>query len=204
MINIIAQGFQREGASFMWAILMFGGLALALIIERVYYIYVKCSMGRTDFMLNVAKLLQAGKAEEAGRHAETKAFPLAGVVAAVISSKGRGDANIDKAVDEVYLTEAPRINRYLNLLMTVANLATLGGLLGTIYGLIIAFNAVANLPAAERPQALADGISIAMGTTFFGLTVAIPTIFMHGLLASQSERLIEEMEEKAVKVANLL
>ncbi|MFC1586645.1 MotA/TolQ/ExbB proton channel family protein [Fibrobacterota bacterium] len=204
MINIIAQGFQREGAMFMWAILIFAGLALALVIERVYYIYFKCSMGRADFMMNIARLLQAGKVDEAGKHAASRTIPLAGVISAVLNSKESGETAVDKAVDEVYLTEAPRINRYLNLLMTVANLATLGGLLGTIYGLIVAFNAVANLPAAERPQALADGISIAMGTTFFGLTVAIPTIFMHGLLSSQSERLIEEMEEKAVKVMNLL
>jgi biopolymer transport protein ExbB/TolQ len=204
MINVIAQGFQREGAGFMWAILVFAGIAMALCIERAYYIIFKCSKGRTDFMMNIARLLQSGNLEEAGRHAASRTFPLAGVVSAVLNNKDAGDTGIDKAVDEVYLTEAPRINRYLNLMMTVANLATLSGLLGTVYGLIYAFNAVANLPAAERPQALADGISIAMGTTFFGLTVAIPTIFMQGVLSSQSERLIEEMEEKAIKVMNLL
>ncbi len=204
MINVIAQGFQREGAGFMWAILVFAGFALALIVERVYYIYFKCTAGRGALMSNIARLLQAGKLDEAASHASAQRMPLAGVISAVLRNKDRGEKVIDKAVDEVYLTEAPRINRYLNLLMTVANLATLGGLLGTIYGLITAFNAVANLPAAERPQALADGIAIAMGTTFFGLTVAIPTIFMHGLLSQQSERLIEEMEEKAVKVMNLL
>jgi biopolymer transport protein ExbB/TolQ len=155
-------------------------------------------------MSNIARLLQAGKIDEAAMHAESQRIPLAGMISAVLKNKDRGDKAVDKAVDEVYLTEAPRINRYLNLLMTVANLSTLAGLLGTIFGLIMAFNAVANLPAAERPQALADGIAIAMGTTFFGLVVAIPTIFMQGLLSSQSERLIEEMEEKAVKVINLL
>lgn len=204
MINIIAQGFQREGAGFMWAILIFAGMAVALVIERVYYVYFKCSAGRSAFMSNIARLLQAGKIDEAARHAESQRIPLAGMISAVLKNKDRGDKAVDKAVDEVYLTEAPRINRYLNLLMTVANLSTLAGLLGTIFGLIMAFNAVANLPAAERPQALADGIAIAMGTTFFGLVVAIPTIFMQGLLSSQSERLIEEMEEKAVKVINLL
>ena len=111
---------------------------------------------------------------------------------------------IKKAVDEVYLTEAPRLNRYLNLILMIANLATLLGLLGTVYGLIKCFDAVANLPAAERPQALADGIAVTMTATFFGLFVAIPSIFSHGLLSSQSERLTEELEEKAVKVMNLL
>jgi len=204
MINTIASGFQKEGAVFMWAILIFGAMALALTLERGYYIWLKCSSGRATFMSNIARLLQAGKIDEAGQHAASQTHPLAAVISAVLNNKDRGESSIDKAVDEVYLTEAPRIGRYLNLLITVANLATLAGLLGTIYGLIVSFDAVANLPAAERPAALANGISIAMGTTFFGLSVAIPTIFCHGLLTSQSERLIEELEEKAIKVMNLL
>ena len=113
-------------------------------------------------------------------------------------------AAIEKAVDEVYLTEAPRINRYLNLLPAFANIAMLCGLLGTIFGLIMAFDAVANLPAAQRPAALANGISIVMVNTWTGLATAIPILLLHGLLAMQSERLQEEMEEKAVKVMNLL
>ena len=78
------------------------------------------------------------------------------------------------------------------------------GLLGTIFGLILAFDAVANLPAAQRPAALANGISIVMVNTFTGLAVAIPVLLCHGLLSMQSERLQEEMEEKSVKVMNLL
>ncbi len=204
MFNTIAQGFQKDGYIFMWFILAFGAIAVALVVERAYYIYIKCSAGRSEFMRNIARLLQAGKLEEAAQHATSKTFPLADVISAVLNNKDKGEKGVDKAVDEVYLTEAPRLGRYLGLLITVANLATLCGLLGTVYGLIVAFDAVANLPAAERPQRLADGIAVAMGTTFFGLTVAIPTIFCHGLLTSQSERLVEELEEKAIKVLNLI
>lgn len=204
MFNTIAQGFQKDGYIFMWFILAFGAIAVALVVERAYYIYIKCSAGRSEFMRNIARLLQAGKLEEAAQHATSKTFPLADVISAVLNNKDKGEKGVDRAVDEVYLTEAPRLGRYLGLLITVANLATLAGLLGTVYGLIVAFDAVANLPAAERPQRLADGIAVAMGTTFFGLTVAIPTIFCHGLLTSQSERLVEELEEKAIKVLNLI
>jgi len=204
MIDMIATSFQTDGKEFMWAILVFAAIALAIIAERTYHIYIKCSKGRAEFMNVIARLLQAGKAEEAGREASRLDIPLAAIVSAVLNNKSRGERALDKAVDEVYLTEAPRITRYLNVLMTVANLATLTGLLGTIYGLMIAFDAVGNLPAAERPAMLANGIAVAMATTFFGLVVAIPTIFVHGLLSTQAERLVEEMEEKAVKVINLL
>ncbi|MBO7131380.1 MAG: MotA/TolQ/ExbB proton channel family protein, partial [Fibrobacterales bacterium] len=62
----------------------------------------------------------------------------------------------------------------------------------------------ANKPAAERPTALANGISVAMGTTFLGLVVAIPLLVVNGYLTLQATRLVEEMEEKSLKVMHIL
>lgn len=203
-MELILKGFQGEGKFYMSVILVLGIISLAIIAERFYYIYVKSSAGRANFMRNIAQLLQTGRVAEAGHLAASQNFPLAKIISAVLQNKAKGQAAIEKAVDEVYLTEAPRINRYLNLLPAFANIAMLCGLLGTIFGLILAFDAVANLPAAQRPQALASGISIVMVNTWSGLATAIPILLLHGLLAMQSERLQEEMEEKAVKVMNLL
>jgi biopolymer transport protein ExbB len=203
-MELILKGFQGEGKFYMTVILALGIISLAIIAERFFYIYLKSSAGRANFMRNIAQLLQTGRVAEAGHLAASQSFPLARIISAVLQNKAKGQAAIEKAVDEVYLTEAPRINRYLNLLPAFANIAMLCGLLGTIFGLIFAFDAVANLPAAQRPQALASGISIVMVNTFTGLAVAIPILLFHGLLAMQSERLQEEMEEKAVKVMNLL
>jgi biopolymer transport protein ExbB/TolQ len=203
-MEMILKGFQGEGKFYMSVILCFGIVSLAIIAERFYYIYVKSSAGRANFMRNIAQLLQTGRVAEAGHLAASQNFPLAKIISAVLQNKAKGGTAIEKAVDEVYLTEAPRINRYLNLLPPFANIAMLCGLLGTIFGLILAFDAVANLPAAQRPQALANGISIVMVNTWTGLAVAIPILLLHGLLAMQSERIQEEMEEKAVKVMNLL
>jgi len=203
-MELILKGFQGEGKFYMSVILCLGIIALAIIAERFYYIYVKSSAGRANFMRNIAQLLQTGRVAEAGHLAASQNFPLAKIISAVLQNKAKGQSAIEKSVDEVYLTEAPRINRYLNLLPAFANIAMLCGLLGTIFGLILAFDAVANLPAAQRPQALASGISVVMVNTWTGLAVAIPILLLHGLLAMQSERLQEEMEEKAVKVMNLL
>lgn len=203
-MEMILKGFQGEGKFYMSMILALGIISLAIIAERFYYIYVKSSAGRANFMRNIAQLLQTGRVAEAGHLAASQNFPLAKIISAVLQNKAKGGAAIEKAVDEVYLTEAPRINRYLNLLPAFANIAMLCGLLGTIFGLILAFDAVANLPAAQRPQALANGIAIVMVNTWTGLAVAIPILLLHGLLSMQSERIQEEMEEKAVKVMNLL
>jgi biopolymer transport protein ExbB len=203
-MELILKGFQGEGKFYMSVIMILGIISLAIIAERFFYIYLKSSAGRANFMRNIAQLLQTGRVAEAGHLAASQSFPLAKIISAVLQNKAKGQAAIEKAVDEVYLTEAPRINRYLNLLPAFANIAMLCGLLGTIFGLILAFDAVANLPAAQRPQALANGISIVMVNTWSGLATAIPILLLHGLLAMQSERLQEEMEEKAVKVMNLL
>jgi biopolymer transport protein ExbB len=203
-MELILKGFQGEGKFYMTLIMILGLISLAIVAERFFYIFIKSSAGRANFMRNIAQLLQTGRVAEAGHLAASQNFPLAKIISAVLQNKAKGQAAIEKAVDEVYLTEAPRINRYLNLLPAFANIAMLCGLLGTIFGLIFAFDAVANLPAAQRPQALASGISIVMVNTFTGLATAIPILLFHGLLAMQSERLQEEMEEKAVKVMNLL
>ncbi len=203
-MELILKGFEGEGRYYMTLILTLGLVAFAIIAERFLYIFVKNSMGRANFMRNIAQLLQTGRVAEAGHLAATQNFALAKIISAVLQNKAKGQQAIEKAVDEVYLTEAPRMNRYLNLLPALANIAMLCGLLGTIFGLILAFDAVANLPAAQRPQALANGIAIVMVNTWTGLAVAIPILLLHGILAMQSERLQEELEEKAVKVMNLL
>ena len=203
-MEFILKGFNGEGAIYMSIILSVGVLGLAVMAERFFFIFMKSSKGRGHFMRNIAMMLQAGRVAEAGAMAASMEIPLAKMIAAVLQNKAKGQAAIEKAVDEVYLTEAPRLNRYLNLLPALANIAMLCGLLGTIFGLILAFNAVANLPAAQRPAALANGISIVMANTWTGLACAIPILLGHGLLSMQSERLQEEMEEKSVKVMNLL
>jgi len=203
-MELILKGFEGEGKFYMTVMMIIGIVSMAIIAERFYYIVMKSSSGRANFMRNIAQLLQTGRVAEASHLAASQTTPLGKIIAAVLANKAKGQSAIEKAVDETYLTEAPRINRYLNLLPAFANISMLCGLLGTIFGLIMAFDAVANLPAAQRPQALANGISIVMVNTWTGLAVAIPILLLHGLLAMQSERLQEEMEEKAVKVMNLL
>jgi biopolymer transport protein ExbB/TolQ len=86
----------------------------------------------------------------------------------------------------------------------LANVATLIGLLGTIFGLREAFSSVALVSAAERSGRLASGIAIALNATGFGLVVAIPLSLAHGWLTSRAELLIERADEFSVKLINAL
>ncbi len=197
--------FVGPGGIWMWLILVFGLIpAIALVLERFYYLYMKCSWGRGRFMQDLTKFIKVGDFPKAIRFAADFRTPLAKVVEAILVNKDKGGSEVEKSVDEVFLTETPRIQRYIPMLGTIANISTLLGLLGTIIGLIMAFDAVANVPAAQRAQALATGISVAMATTAFGLIIAIPLLLLHGIYLSQSEKIIEEMDEKSAKLVNIL
>ncbi|MCB0288828.1 MAG: MotA/TolQ/ExbB proton channel family protein, partial [Calditrichaeota bacterium] len=110
------------------------------------------------------------------------------------------------AVDEGTLEVIPKLQRRTNYLSMIANIATLTGLMGTIYGLIIAFASVgsADIPDDQKTRLLAAGISTAMNTTIFGLAVAIPTIVLYNVIQNKTAQIIDDMDEHLVKLINLI
>lgn len=202
-LSFFFKGFSGPGSSYMWVLLLIAFIAIAIAVWRAAVI-AKCSMGRGIFLRDIAHTIKSGDMTKAANVASAAQFPIAKVFAAILQKADKGEKAMNRAADEVFLTETPRLQRVTPLLVTVANIATLTGLLGTIFGLILAFDAVANVPAAQRAQALATGIAVAMNTTFFGLVIAIPTLFVHGALSSQTDKLVEEMDEKAAKLVNIL
>jgi Biopolymer transport proteins len=203
-LNFLIAGFHITGSFMMWGILFTGLVAIGLIIERIWYLFVKCGTNRSAFMSGVSKYIKAGDYEKAIKFASSVTTPLAKVVLAVLQNRGKGRKNVSKAVDEVFLTEAPKITKIIPLLSMFANLATLIGLSATVYGVMVDFDAIANVPVAQRAQALASGISIALSGTLFGLMVAIPCLFIAGFLAARADGIVEEMDEKSTKLMNLV
>jgi biopolymer transport protein ExbB len=204
LIGYLGEGFQGPGGVFMWASLLLGMFGLAIAVERGYYLYFHCGMGRQKFMNDLFNIIKTGDYNKAIRFCANYNMPLAKMMGGLISNRDNGEKALGKVVDEVFVTEVPRIQRYTPLISVVANLATLMGLLGTIFGLILAFDAVANVPAAQRSQALSAGIGVAMTATAFGLTIAVTMIFINGLYVTQTDRLIEELDEKSTKMINIL
>jgi len=202
--NHIVAGFQITGSFMMWGILIVGLITLGFCIERIWYLYFKCGRGRAAFMDSIARFIKANDFDKAIKLASAQTFPLAKVILAVLQNRGQGRKAVTKAVDEVFLTEAPLITKRIALLSMFANLATLLGLSATVYGVMVDFDAIANVPVAQRAQALAAGISIALSGTLFGLMVAIPALFVSGFLAAKADVLIEEMDEKSTKLMNLV
>jgi len=194
----------QAGWQFMWVITLVGLAGLGIAVERFLYIYMRSSKDRDKFLSDFGGLIAGKRYEEAVAKCKESQLPIAAVLGAIVGVHDKGKEAMTAASDAVFLTEAPRVSRYLSLLTLIASLSTLIGLGGTIFGLIFTFDAVANKPAAERPTALAQGISVCMATTLIGLMVAIPLMFIQGFLSLFSERVIQEMEEKSLKVINSL
>jgi biopolymer transport protein ExbB/TolQ len=186
----------------MWLILLCLFIGLALAAERVYYLYFKCDMGNKSLMSVISKYMKTGEYDKAVKHAGVVNTPLAKGIVAILQNRSKGAKAIKKAVDEVFLTEGPKVKRNVHLLNMLANLGTLVGLSGTIYGTMECFDAIANAPAAQRAQQLASGISVTMSATLFGLCVAIPCILIHGILSGKADSIVEDMDEKTTKLIN--
>ena len=111
---------------------------------------------------------------------------------------------ISAGIDETILETVPAMDKHLWVLDTAVTLGPLMGLLGTIFGMIEAFNAVATVAADQRSQALAKGISIAINTTGLGLMVAIPLLASQVFIQNLAKKITDEVDLYAVKLENLL
>lgn len=197
-----------SGYLFMWIILVMFVVMVAIAIERIYYIMVRSNINATRFMAEIRKLVINGdfkKAMNLCKAAGNKALPQVALAALVEADKKEfvDYRAIQNAVDEATLEIIPRLTARTGYLAMIANVATLTGLLGTIFGLIKAFTAV-SVAGAEAATNLAAGISIAMITTYFGLITAIPSIILYTIVNNKTTRIIDDIDEHSVKLIHLL
>ena len=196
--------YYRSGGPVMHAILVVGVLGLAVFFERVYVIFTNSKGSERGFIDKVATLARNGKTDEAIRLCGEHKTAMTYIGELVLKSPGRTEADLQNAADAASVAALPSLTRRLHYLPMLANVATLIGLLGTIFGLREAFSSVALVSAAERSGKLASGIAIALNATGFGLVVAIPLSLAHGWLTSRAELLIERADEFSVKLINAL
>ena len=204
MFNTIVSFFQSGGA-FMYPIAVVLALGLAIAIERYAYLSVSAARNRKAWNA-LMPLLRAGKVRDAVMAVEQSSAAVSHILSYGLSrlAGARRREDIQMAMEEGLMEVIPRIEKRTHYLATLANIATLLGLLGTIVGLIQAFTAVAHANPAEKADMLSASISVAMNTTAFGLIVGIPLLLVHAVLQTKSTQLIDTMEMATVKVVNLV
>ncbi|MGH7595673.1 MAG: MotA/TolQ/ExbB proton channel family protein [bacterium] len=203
--------WEDDGCTFMYAILLVGAYALSIIVERGHFLIVRSNINAPKFMSEIHKLVRAGEVKKALSLCEAaphKALPkVVGASLKKVAENEQVDFRaIQNSVDECTLEVIPELQKRTSSLAMLANVATLLGLMGTVYGFILSFKAVsaAGIDAAEKARMLSAGISASMTATLLGLIVAIPAIMFYTLLYNKTARIINEIDEHTVKLINLL
>lgn len=203
-MNTIISFFQN-GAEFMYPIALVLVVGLAIAIERfIFLTNAKVSNRKAfDRILPLLRKKDYGAVIDLARQSKA---PVGRIVAAGIArlqQTPRRD-EIEYAMEEGVMEAVPRLEKRTPYLATLANIATLLGLLGTIMGLIEAFTAVANADPALKATLLSNSISLAMNTTAFGLIVAIPLLMLHAMLQSKTTEIVDSLEMAGVKCLNIM
>lgn len=197
----------ESGYIFMWILLLSGIVALSIVIERLAYLTLKSAKGSdsklNDVINRVARGDMKGAVDLCSLSGRKAVFQVLGDV---LANSPSGSDQVQNAVDESMLKVIPHLEKRTTFLATIGNIATLIGLMGTIYGLILSFSAVGKpgIDAVEKSTLLASGIAAAMSTTFMGLLVAIPSIGMYAFLKSKTQRIVDEIDLYSLKVSNAL
>lgn len=203
-INTVVRFFQ-EGGIFMYPIAVVLFIGLAVVIERWMFLSYAKGANRRAFD-RVMPLLQKRDYSGVMQLGRSSNAPVVRMITAGVNrmdtTQRRDD--IELAMEEGVMEATPRLEKRTNYLATLANIATLLGLLGTIIGLIQAFTAVADADPTEKASLLSSSISVAMNTTAFGLMSAIPLLLFHSLLQTKTMEIIDSLEMAGVKCLNII
>lgn len=197
--------FFESGGTFIYVNCVTLAWGLAIIIERIFFIFFRYNVNAEAFMAQVQKLVMANNIERAIKlcnAAPSAALPR--VVKAGLTRANRGEHEIRNAVEEAMLEIVPILNKRTGNLAQLANIATLLGLLGTITGLVSAFSATGAVSPELKSQMLAQGVSEALYTTAFGLAIAVFFMLGHMFLTNMTKKIIDEIDQWSVKLENLL
>ncbi len=197
--------FFRAGGPFMYVNLISSAAAIAIIAERSISLVFRYSINSGPFMEQVTKLVMTGNVDRAVKlcgAAPNAVLPR--VIRAGLARANRGEIEVARGIEEAVLEVTPTLTKRIQALWSIANIATLLGLIGTITGLIRAFRSLGAVAAEQKNIILSKGISEAMNNTAFGLSIAVTCIIAHLFLTAKAKGTIEEIELHALKLENLL
>jgi biopolymer transport protein ExbB/TolQ len=198
--------FIIEHFSHVFPIVFSGAIGVIIIVERSISLMVTYPVSAFDsFFERVRILIMRDRIADAIALCERmQSKPVAKVVKAGLTRAHQPDQLVEHGLQIAVAEATERINARTAFLGTIANVATLFGLLGTIIGLVQSFEAVGAASAQARSAMLANGISTAMNATMLGLGVAIPCMIAFSYLQSRAAKLVAQVDQSAVRTLDLL
>jgi biopolymer transport protein ExbB len=195
-----------KGGPLMILILACSVIAFAVVIERLWYLH-RAKINTEEFMEDISETIKRNKIVDAIDKCNAIKGPIARILKAGIIKHDRSRSEIKEAIEEAGIHEVPLLEKNIGVLATIAHITPLLGLLGTVVGMVSAFQVIEQKAQAlmpVNPGDLAGGIWVALLTTVAGLSVAIPTFVAYNFLVSKADGFILEMEKSATDLINIL
>jgi biopolymer transport protein ExbB/TolQ len=194
----------NKGGPFFIVNTFFLAVTIGIIVERAIYFLGRGHLNAKAFLEQLKRLLAANNIDRAKKLCDATTAPVARVAKAGLNRLHRGEAAVAQAMEETMTDTLPEVKTRIGALWSMANIATLTGLLGTIMGLIGTFSAIGDANPAERQEKLSEGIAEAMYNTAFGLSIALLCMVAHLMLSAQMKKVISDLEAFSLRFENLL
>ena len=198
--------FIVKGGPIMGLIILCSITAFAVFIERMWCLR-NAKIDTKRFMREISAKVKSNKVMEALDMCNATRGPIARILKSGIMKYDRPRQDIKEAIEDAGIHEVPLLEKNLGVLATIAHIAPLLGLLGTVVGMLKAFQVIeekAMSMGPVNPGDLAGGIWEALITTVAGLSVAIPTYVVYNYLVSRTDNFVLDMEKSATELVNVL
>jgi biopolymer transport protein ExbB len=192
----------RAGGPMMWPIILCSVIAVAIVFERLWTLQDRRVLP-ADLVPRVQQLIDANQVTDRVIDAIEKNSPLGRVLAVGLANRNRPREIMMDRLEDTGRHVVHELERFLNTLGTIAGIAPLLGLLGTVTGIIRAFNAI-KVSGLGDPRILSGGIAEALVATAGGLLVAIPALIAYRYLRGRVDRIVVQMEKDAMRLADAL
>ena len=196
--NLIA-----HGGVMLWVLFAASTVAILVFAERLLH-YHRAQINSMEFLNGVRNVLKRDNIVEALSICDATPGPVPRLVKTAILNRERGREGVREAIEETGLMEVPRLEEKLNVIATLAQIAPLLGLLGTVLGFIKIFSALQTLGPHAHMEQLAHGVWQALVSTAAGLAVAIPCYAGYNYLVGRVNSIVLDMEKAASEIVSIV
>ncbi|MCE7891008.1 MAG: MotA/TolQ/ExbB proton channel family protein [Myxococcales bacterium] len=196
----------KHNPTFMVLNLICSAIVLTIVVERFAFQMTRYRVNSKEFFAQVKKLVTAGNIDRAIKLCEASDFPILQLVKAGLTMANKSPDEIDASLSEKLSELKPQAEKRVGALWSLANIATLIGLLGTVSGLIATFAAIASpgLSQSDKQRMLSNGIAEAMYNTALGLGIAVFCMITHIILHTRAKAIQHDLEATMERTFNLL
>ena len=192
-----------NGGPVIWLILIAAATAGVVFVERALFCH-RSQINSAEFLNGVRTVIKRGNVVEAISICDATPGPVARLVKAAILNRELGRERVRESVEEAGLIEVPRLEEKLNLLATIAQVAPLLGLFGTIVGFIDVFGQLEQAGLYAHIELLSHGVWKALVCAAGGIAVAIPAHAGYNYLVSRVNKIVLDMERAAAEIVNIV